>query len=51
MRCWTMLHMVAVLCSLTSVARSDPPSGIEAEPYERATKLSHLGRRGEAVKY
>ncbi len=50
MRFWTMLHMVVVLCSLTSVARSDPPSGIEAEPYERATKLSHLGRRGEAVK-
>ncbi len=50
MRCWTLLPIVLVAFFLPSVARSDPPSGIEAEQYERATKLVHQGRRGEAVK-
>ena len=50
MRCWTVLPIVVVAFFLPSVARSDPPSGIEAEQYERATKFSYQGRLGEAVK-
>ena len=50
MRCRTLLIMVVVPLFLPMVCCSDPPSGIEAEQYERATELSHLGRRGEAVK-
>ena len=50
MKCWTVLPIVVVAFFLPSVAPSDPPSGIEAQQYERATKLARQGQRGEAVK-
>lgn len=40
--------MVVAFCLL--LGAPEPPSGNEAEQYEQATKLSHLGRRGESVK-
>jgi TPR repeat protein len=45
-----MLPMAVVITFSASTARSDPPSGIEAEQYRQACQLASQGRFGEAEK-